>query len=168
MNLSLAVSQTVLLCFAGLAFWAAWSDVQRLMIPNAICLAILLLYPIHLLSAGHPVDWPWALLGAVIVLCAGFVLFALGWAGGGDAKLLAVGALWAGPALIAPFIVYTALAGGAIAIALWIRHRFSRAASPALVLVTGADPEFHKQPMPYGAAIAIGALYVAQALLRGV
>jgi Flp pilus assembly protein protease CpaA len=62
----------------------------------------------------------------------------------------------------------TSLAGGAMAIILWLRHRLSRAVTPAMVLVTAADPEFYKQQMPYGAAIAVGALYVAQALLKGV
>ena len=168
MELSVVVSQIVVLSFAGLAFWAAISDVRSLTIPNPVCLAILVLYPVYALSAGHPVNWSGALLVAGIVLSVGFVLFALRWAGGGDAKFFAVSALWAGPGLIVPFILYTALAGGAMAIILWLRHRLSRAATPAMVLVTAGDPEFHKQQMPYGAAIAVGALYVAQALLKGV
>ena len=86
---------------------------------------------------------------------------ALGLLGGGDAKLLTAGALWAGPGLLMEFLFLTALAGGGMATVLWLRHRLSRAAAPAFLLSTPSDPDFAKQPMPYAVAVAAGALYVA-------
>ena len=47
------------------------------------------------------------------MLVVGAGMFALGWIGGGDAKLMAAAALWVGLRGLAPFAIYTALAGGA-------------------------------------------------------
>ena len=61
------------------------------------------------------------------MLVVGAAMFALGWIGGGDAKLLASAALWVGLRGLAPFAIYTALAGGLLALGLvalrsdWLR-----------------------------------------------
>jgi hypothetical protein len=49
---------------------------------------------------------------------------------------------------------------------MWLQHRLARAPSVGMVLQTTVDSGFAKQPMPYGAAIAVGGLYVAFTLLR--
>jgi prepilin signal peptidase PulO-like enzyme (type II secretory pathway) len=98
--------------FLGILAAAALSDVRNLTIPNRYCVAIALLYPAYLLSAGQPVDWLGALVVAGSMLAAGFVLFALRALGGGDAKLLAAVSLWAGPGLLPEFAILTALSGG--------------------------------------------------------
>ncbi len=86
--------------------------------------------------------------------------------GGGDAKFFAAVALWAGPPLILPLGIFTSLAGGVMVLFLWIQHRLARAPSIAMLSQTVADASFAKQQMPYGAAIAVGGLYVAFTLLR--
>ena len=54
-------------------------------------------------------------------------MFALGWIGGGDAKLFAACMLWLGWPASAPFVIWTALAGGGLAVALlWGRRLASR------------------------------------------
>ena len=151
--------------FLGILAAAALSDVRNLTIPNRYCLAITLLYPAYLLSAGQPIDWLGALVVAGSMLAAGFVLFAVRALGGGDAKLLAAVSLWAGPGLLPEFAILTALSGGGIALFLWLRHRLSRSPSLALLAATGASPDFAKQPMPYGVAISAGGIYVAFTLL---
>ena len=93
----------------------------------------------------------------VVVAAAAFYL---------PSKLFAAAALWAGPELILPFGIYTSLAGGVMVLFMWLQHRLARAPSIGMALHTAADADFSKQPMPYGAAIAVGGLYVAFTLLR--
>jgi prepilin peptidase CpaA len=122
------VNQASLLIFAGLLIAAAVEDVRRLIIPNRYCLAIVLLYPLHVLASSAPVDWTGGLIVGAALLVAGFALFALGLIGGGDAKLLAAAAPWAGPALLPEFVLVTALAGGVVGL-IAIFHR--RLTAPA-------------------------------------
>ena len=167
MSITSLASHLALLAFAGLVFSAAISDILRFRIPNRICVVLVLLYPAYVLAASQqPVAWLPALAVALACLCVGFILFMLNACGAGDAKLFAAVALWAGPALILPLGLYTSLAGGVMVLFLWFQHRLARAPSAAMVLQTAADPGFSKQPMPYGAAIAVGGLYVAFTLLR--
>lgn len=155
-----------LVTFAVLVFRTAVSDILSFTVPNRLTLAIALLYPVYVISAGHPVGWYWSLAVAAGALLPGFVLFALGLWGGGDAKLFAAVALWAGPDLILPLAICTTLAGGVIAGFVWLQHRLSRAPSLAMTLSVEVDPNLAKQEIPYAAAIAVGALYVAFTLLK--
>ncbi|MFQ5773018.1 MAG: prepilin peptidase [Kiloniellaceae bacterium] len=166
MSASALVSTATLLTFVVLVFSAAVSDIRSFTVPNRVCLAVVLLYPAFVASATHPVAWAPALAVAAAALLLGFLLFAVGAWGGGDAKLFAAAALWAGPEFIIPLTVFTTLAGGVMAIFIWLQHRLSRAPVAAMMLHVEADPDVGKQPMPYGAAIAVGALYVAFTLLK--
>src|SRR3546814_16662010 len=98
-------------------------------------------------------------------IALGFLLFALRLCGGGDVKLFAAVSLWAGPSLFIPFAYYTALAGGLMALVLWLNHKVKRAGIPANLLFVRSDAAFAKQPMHYGVAIAAGGLFVALQLL---
>jgi len=159
------VSQLAIVGLIALLSAAAISDVRRLTIPNSYCLGIVLCYPFYLLAPEQPVDWLGALMVCGGVLVVGFVLFTTGRVGGGDAKLLAATALWAGPSLLLEFMLLTAMAGGGIALLLYLRHRWSRSPSLATLAATDASPEFAQQPMPYGVAIFAGGVYVAFTLL---
>ncbi len=147
--------------FIGILVASAWTDIQSYTIPNTFSAAILFLYPVHVMAAPAPVDWAGGLAIGAVSLVVGFVCFALRLFGGGDAKLLAVTGLWAGPKLILDFLMLTALAGGVLAIILYFRWRVAQAPSLRMVLVTRPDGDFGKQPMPYGVAIAAAGLYVA-------
>jgi prepilin peptidase CpaA len=166
MNVYTIAWHLALLAFAGLIFSAAISDILRFRIPNRVSLAIVLVYPAYVLSMNQSVDWPAAIGVATACLLVGFALFSVKACGAGDAKLFAAAALWAGPTLILPMGLYTSLAGGVMVLFMWLQHRLARAPSIGMVLQTGADSGFAKQPMPYGAAIAVGGLYVAFTLLR--
>ena len=148
--------------FVVLLLWAAGEDLRRLTIPNWVSLAMIGLYPVHVLASPVPVNWPIALAVAVATFAAGFFLFALKMVGGGDVKLLAATSLWAGPALILSFIFITAIAGGVIGLAMLLLQR-RRAVPVSVDNAHGAAPAV----MPYGVAIAVGGLMIALTLLRG-
>lgn len=161
MSLLPAFDSLSLLGFAVLLLWAAWSDIRSLTIPNRVSLGIALLYPIHVLAAPYPVDWTGGLAVGGSLLLVGFIAFSLNLIGGGDAKMVAATGLWAGPTLLFPFLFYTALIGGGLAMLIWLHHRLVRAGSVGMLHLTQAEAGFSKRPMPYAVAIAIAGLYVA-------
>lgn len=131
-----------------LAAAALW-DVRARLIPNALPLALAATGLVHLALAGGLVA---ALAVAGGFFAVGFVAFALGLAGGGDAKLLAATGLWIAPAGVSAFFTVTALTGGVLALAVLGRRRW-------LAAVTG-EAIAAPASVPYGAAIAAGAGYV--------
>ena len=93
-----------------------------------------------------------------LALAAAMAMWALGWIGGGDAKLFAASALWIGWPAVGMFLLVTALGGGALSVALLsLRSSWVRAVVPvgppwmARLRQNGGD-------VPYGVAIAAGAL----------
>lgn len=155
----------VICLFSGLLAVAAATDVARYIIPNRIVLALAGLYPAYVLASPIGVDWTGALLVGGGVLGVGIVVFGFGFAGGGDVKLAAVTALWAGPSYGFEFLVVTALTGGALALILSSDFRFSlvqaaeRAGAPVMRdMLLGCE-------LPYGLAIAAGGLAVTARLL---
>ncbi|MGE3968032.1 MAG: prepilin peptidase [Dongiaceae bacterium] len=157
----------VLLIFAGLLIAAAVEDVLHFRLSNRITLAVTFLYPAYVLTSPTPVAWGTAIVLAAVVLLVGFGLFVAGWAGGGDAKLFAAAALWAGVAHFPEYLLATTLFGAALSLAMIARRYWSR----RLVLSTGGPSEpprkFGQFEMPYGVAIAFGGLATAM-LLSGV
>ncbi len=154
-----------LAAYAGLLLYAACTDIARLIIPNWVSAALVLLFPAAALTLGMPLGeiGAHALLG-VGVLVAGFFLFAGNIIGGGDAKLLAAAAVWTGPAALLPFMVWTALGGGALAAIVLV----ARANSGHLVAF-GAPDFVHRllapnKGIPYGVAIMCGGLMAIPSL----
>jgi len=104
--------------------------------------------------------------GSTIVAVA---MFAAGWIGGGDAKLFAAVTLWLGWPACASFLMITALAGGALALLLlnvratWLKP-YLAGAPPWLDKLTTTG-----EAVPYGVAIAFGALlaFPQSSLLHG-
>jgi prepilin peptidase CpaA len=145
--------------FPALVIVAALKDLTSFTIPNWISLALLAAFAPAALTGHMP--WPtfglhFAVFAAALV--GGMAMYALGWIGGGDAKLFAVSGLWIGAGGFLPFVLVTAVAGGALAVLLVsLRHDFVRAHIPA----GPAWVERLRQPKgdaPYGVAIAIGGL----------
>jgi len=150
MALGLALAITA----AALA-WAAVSDFRRFLIPNRVCALVAGGYLVAL--AGMPAHVWLAGLGAgAAVLAVGALLFARGLVGGGDVKLAAVVALWAGPALFSDFVLATGLTGLVLALAMLTPLRRRMPAAPQ-----GDPSEGLRQPMPFGVALAAGGLWVA-------
>lgn len=126
MTSHLLINTISILAFGALLIAAAVEDVRGLTIPNRIPLGIIILYPAYVLSAGTQVDWAGSAVLAAIALVIGFVIFARGYAGGGDVKLFVAGSLWAGPTQFPTFLMVTAIVGGAIAIGMILHRRFAR------------------------------------------
>lgn len=148
------------LAFPALVLAAAARDALSFTIPNWISLALVAIFPLTGLAAGVPLPTLGLHLGVgAAALVAGMALFALGWVGGGDAKLMAAVALWLGWPAVVSFLVVAAVAGGVLAVVLLaLRTATLRAVvlSGPRWLVRLAEPG---EGVPYGVAIAVGALF---------
>jgi prepilin peptidase CpaA len=134
---------------------AAFSDFKKLRISNRLCLALAALFPVFVWSSPTEIAWVQHLAIAAAVMAVGFGMFAMRLLGGGDVKMLAAAALWAGPKLIGALLLYTTFAGGLLAIAF-------ACAALVRVMVLHKKPvdgqPWHKIPVPYGIAIACGGI----------
>jgi prepilin peptidase CpaA len=149
-----------LLVFPALVLIAAAKDLTSYTIPNWISIALAAGFvpaAAAAWAAGAPLP---ALALCVAVgagaLMAGVTMFTFNWIGGGDAKMFAAAALWLGWPGLAPFLFWTAMAGGLLSILLMIGRRRPAADGPSgrwldRLLTKG-------EPVPYGVAIALGAL----------
>jgi prepilin peptidase CpaA len=170
------LSQISIAAFAGLVLWAAASDMRRFIIPNRVAAAIAVLWIAHAglrWTAGAPaVDLVFALALGIGAFALGVVLFMMRLAGGGDVKLFAAIALWAGPAHAAVFLTLTLFAGGIVALAyLSVRTLRAMTTAPmAGIAPAGFGPALAvalKSQVPFGIAIAAGGLFVAVRLFFG-
>lgn len=152
--------------FAGLLLMAAASDVISYKIPNKVILAILAVYPVHVLVSPVPVDWLLGLATFAIALALGFALFATGKFGAGDAKLLAAVMLWAGPKLALPTLLICAILGGIVALAMLTPLRLVVASALSSVGRQAASEAVLTKEIPYGVPIALSGLVVCWALFQ--
>ena len=92
------------------------TDVRWRRVPNAIPIALLLLFAGYALTgAAGPARAVWLCLGiGAVLLAAGFALYLSGRFGAGDAKLIAAAGVWAGPGDLSLFLF--GLAGCALAL----------------------------------------------------
>lgn len=98
--------------------YAVVSDFRKLLIPNWIIVTLVAAFPLFGLLYLEPLTLLWHVLIALAVLACTMALFALNWIGGGDAKLMAGAALWAGPGHMAIFLLVMSALGFVIAIVL--------------------------------------------------
>lgn len=159
------INHVAILMFVGLLGWAAISDFRTYLIPNSVSLSVAVLYPAHVLASPAPVEWRSAVVVAAAMLAAGFVLFAMRYAGGGDIKLAAAVALWAGPSQILAFVLLTTLAGGALALVTGSHLRFFRPWPDGALAPDEASAIKLRTSVPYGIAIAIGGIWLATRIL---
>lgn len=150
--------------FAGLMVAAAISDFRHLIIPNRLIGGLCVLWLLDLETAPNAsLAATLATIGcAAVVVLLGAVLFSRGWIGGGDVKLLAAAALWAGAEALPPLLLLTGLIGGLLALLFltplgaWITA--TRDAEPRRV--SAHNPRMGGTPVPYGVAIAAAGLLV--------
>jgi prepilin peptidase CpaA len=144
------------LIFPALMAFAASYDACALRITNGLCFVLAGAFIPAAFLAGLSLET--ALLHAACGIAAlgfGFVLFAKGWIGGGDAKLFGAAALWFGWERIADFAAATAVAGGVLAFALLV------ARSLAMTYFPGCAPaRLVNAELPYGIALACGVLLI--------
>jgi len=152
--------QIALLVFPLLMAAAASSDLITMKISNKLvivvtaaffALAIFVQMPLQQLALH--------VTCAVAVLVVAFGLFAMGWVGGGDAKLAAATALWLGFAVTLPYLVYAALLGGALTLVLLAvrKHPLPKSLSKVKWIDRLHDK---RSGVPYGIALAAAGLLV--------
>ena len=143
---------TLYLLFCMLA--VLWYDSTRYIIPNWLTGSMLVLYPVAVWLAPDAINWQHALLGMLGVFAIGYIAFAKGWMGGGDIKLIVVCSLWTGLKGLPDFVMFFAILGGLLSIALYVGRKIV----PYAKLKTVPRIFQDKQPVPYGIAIAIAFL----------
>jgi prepilin peptidase CpaA len=133
---------------------AVCRDIACRIISNRLNIAVAMLAPLSWWAAGLQ-PWPDVAvqLGMAAIVFALFTgAFALGMMGGGDVKLITALALWRVPLLdgepaftpLLDLLVVMAVAGGVVTLATVLLHRRASAEG--------------KPEIPYGVAIAVGAL----------
>lgn len=149
-----------LLFFPAVMAWAAASDLLTMRITNRLVLVLLAGFGVAAVLIGMPMDTLLPHLAAGgLVLVVSFAMFAFGWIGGGDAKFAAVISLWLGWSLLLPYMVYSALLGGALTLFILAVRRWPL--PHQLVGVTWIG-RLHDAGtgIPYGIALAAAAMMV--------
>lgn len=139
---------------------AALSDIRSLRIPNYFPLGVVAALVVALVAASAaPEAYAQAAGSALIGLAVGYAVFALKLMGGGDGKLFAAAAAWFQPSALLAVGFWVSLSGIGLALAaLAARALRAQAKSAPDVAATPAL----KTPIPYGVAIAVGALIAAE------
>ncbi len=146
--------------FPALMAFAAASDLLTMTIPNRVSLALVGGFLALAFAGGmSPFDILTHLGAGAAVLAAAFVCFAMGWVGGGDAKVAAAASLWFGFAHLLDYLLYASLFGGALTLLLL---QFRQWPLPRLLTSQAWLLRLHAKEtgIPYGIALAIGALII--------
>lgn len=134
------------LVLVAILFVAAAQDIVRRQISNWLCLAVMIAAIPVIVAIGPSLAlWQNALIFALL-LAIGTSLFAAGWLGGGDVKLLAALGLWTNFTAILPLLACILITGGVLA--------------TVSMAVRGRRVARRTKGVPYGVAIAIGASIV--------
>ncbi len=167
------LSERVSLLVLPLLAWAAWTDLIKRTIPNAVCIALLVIGFALRAAAG-----PWPLATSAGIAALAFVVLAAAHAagalGGGDVKLAAAMLVGLSPLAAYRFTVMTILAGGVLVLV----HLALRALPPARPAPAGAAlptriwraERWRVQRhggLPYGIAIAFGGCWAVLTTLGG-
>ncbi|MGE3064049.1 MAG: prepilin peptidase [Hyphomicrobiaceae bacterium] len=150
----------LLTVFPGVVAFAGAMDLFTMTIPNRVSLALVVAFLVLAPLSGFGMEEMAShFLAGLLVLTVGIVMFALGWFGGGDAKLLAAVALWVGFDSLFAYILYVAVAGGVL-VELFLLFR--NMPLPRAVIGENWAHRLHKRDggIPYGIALAAGALLV--------
>lgn len=146
--------------FPALLAYAAFSDLFTMSISNSISIALVAGF---FVVAGF-LHLPIAAIGwhigcGLTVLAVTFLLFAMGWIGGGDAKLAAATALWFGFDHLADYGLVAALIGGALTL---IILQLRKLPMPRWAIERGWIARLHESDngIPYGIALAIAGVLV--------
>ena len=153
--------------FTLILAYAAYGDARTRRIPNWVVIAVGLpgiVYSVASASVGP------GLLRSVegfgVGLLCWLPFYIAGWLGAGDVKLFAAAGVWLGPLRTVEAAVIAAVVGGVLAV-VWMvvsygmrrsASTLSLAVSLPSILATTPSPERARRTLPYGVALAIGAL----------
>ena len=149
----------LLTVFPFAMIYSALTDLLEMKIENwAMSVLAIAFVPAALMA-----DLPWQVAGGHVLigfLCLSvtFAMFAAGWMGGGDAKLLAVTALWFGPSmLMVEYLLASALIGGGLTILILLMRSRMLPITRVEFVDRLIEPD---SGVPYGIALGIAGLYV--------
>ncbi len=155
--MSVAIWLTLAGCCA-----AAFCDVRNRRIPNwltgALALAAIV---VHALGGWKSLAVALAVMAGMTLL--GTLVYARGGIGGGDVKLAIAGSGLLSYPLFIPFLLYTAVAGGALAVLYLIFRPGSRPLLSRTLRIAAGGLEgisAKRETLPYALAFAIGAILV--------
>ena len=152
------VHSTLMAVFIALVCYGAWSDARTLRIPNTVSLALLATFIPAAVVAGIGLEViAWHLAAGVVVLVVGFTLFALGYLGGGDAKLFAAAALWVGWDELLFYVLAVVVFGGVLSLCV-LALRKGLGLWPHWLVKSAEGLFTPNKAVPYGIAIAAGTL----------
>jgi len=138
---------------------AGW-DIASFTIPNFVTLALMAVFAVFAIAAGlSAADIGWHVLAGFVGLFIGFTLFALGFIGGGDAKLFAAVLLWLGLKDFLPYALLASIFGGLLTVGLMLLRQYPL---PALLSRQGWIVKLHDagSGVPYGVALVAGAFFL--------
>jgi len=138
-----------------LAAAAGW-DIASFTIPNSLTSAVAALFVAFALAAGLSfASMGLHVAAGAIGLAIGFTLFALGYIGGGDAKLYAGAALWLGPHDLVVYTLVATILGGFLTLMILGLRQLPL---PAGLARQGWIVNLHnsRSGIPYGVALVAG------------
>ncbi len=149
-----------LLVFPALLAFAAASDLFTMTISNRVSVLLAAAFLVLAVATGMaPYDILSHFGAGALVLAIAFCCFAMGWVGGGDAKVAAAAALWFGFGHLLNYLLYASLFGGVLTIVLLQMRQW-----PLPYTLTGQTwllrLHARESGIPYGIALAIGALMI--------
>ena len=149
-----------LLIFPFMMLFSAFSDLFTMTIPNQVSLILLGAFPLLAFAVGVPLDViGWHLTCGLGILVLTFSMFAMGWIGGGDAKLAAATALWLGWEHMLDYGFIASVFGGILTLVLL---QLRRTPLPRPLMAQGWIARLHNSAngAPYGIALAAAGLIV--------
>lgn len=148
----------LLLLFPAMMAFAAASDLVTMTIPNRLSLALIAAFCAMAVLTGMPLmTFLMHLAAGAVVLVVAFGLFALGWIGGGDAKLAAATGIWCGFAVLLDYLLVASIFGGLLS---WLILCWRGYVMPDFVIRIPWIARLHhyKTGIPYGIALAAAGL----------
>ncbi len=148
------------LIFPAAMVFAGSMDLFTMTIPNRISIGMIIGFLVAApFSSLSLTAFLWHLAAGATMLVVGILMFSRGWLGGGDAKLLAAASLWLGFERLFEYLLYVAMAGGALAFLILL---YRSLAPPVWLFNQEWAMRLHAKTggIPYGIAIAAGGLCV--------
>jgi prepilin peptidase CpaA len=155
------------LVFTALLVAAAVGDIRTRRIPNKLVLSIGLLGIVYAIASKPVIPGAFQGVGGILIgLGCWLPFYALGWVGAGDVKLFAAAGAWLGPMRALEGAIIAALAGAILALVWMVRSRGVKETAETLAIAAGspavlspADARSRRSKLPYGVAIALGAIW---------
>jgi prepilin peptidase CpaA len=160
MTLSTVASLVGVIIFPLAVVYAGLMDIVTMKIRNLLVLAVAAVWLVLAPIAGFSLaELAQNIAVGGLVFAITFTFFAMGWIGGGDAKLATVTALWFDPQHALMYFIYASLLGGLLTLAI---VQFRTMMVPSALVRVPWIMRLHEKTagVPYGAAMAPAALIV--------